>query len=232
MRKNILITGKPRSGKSTLLEHAVERIEPKVGILVKELRENGERIAFEMVTHQNNRAIFCDTRVETPHKIGRYFFNLPNLEAMLPSVSHFEHNDFLYLDEIGQMQLLSAKFKDLTLKFLDSSNTCLATISYIYEDDFTRMVKERKDVILVEITEENREEKATFVTQLIGKIEKAKKYSSEPDRFTKKETIIELRSEHGTRTLSLNEGSWTCDCDFYKKYQICSHKIATEEISS
>ena len=148
---------------------------------------------------------------------------------MLPNVSLFGKNDLLYLDEIGQMQLLSNGFKKLVLKYLDAPNTCLATISSIFEDDFTRLVKGRDDVILVTISEEDRAEKQSFVTQLIRKIEKARKYVSEPDRFIQNGDDIELHSEHNVRRLRLEKNGWSCNCDFFMKYRICSHTIATEE---
>lgn len=230
MQKNILVTGKPKSGKSTLLGKLIEAIEPKTGFVTKEIRENGERVAFEIETSKGEKGILCDSRVETPHKISRYFVNIPNLEEILPSVTSFNKNDLLYLDEIGQMQLLSDKFKEFVLAYLDAPNTCLATISYIYEDEFTKRLKERDDVIFVEISEEDREEKEIFISQLLYKIEKAKGYIANPERFTKKGSSIELRSKHGIRTLFLVEKGWECDCDFYKEYKICSHVIAVREL--
>lgn len=231
MRKNVLITGKPRSGKSTLLRNIVEEINPKMGFITNEIRENGERIGFEIETFNGERAILSDTRLETPNKVSRYFVNLQNLEALLPSVSHFEKNDFLYIDEIGQMQLLSEKFKELILRYLNVPNTCLATISYIFDDDFTKKIKERDDIILVSLSEENRKEKEIFLTQLLQKIEKAKRYISEPDRFTKSGKNIKLRSEHGDRILAREKNRWRCSCDFFTKYEICSHTIATEDLA-
>jgi nucleoside-triphosphatase THEP1 len=51
MRKNILITGMPRSGKSTLLKNIISRIEDKVGFITHEIRKNGERTGFEIETN-------------------------------------------------------------------------------------------------------------------------------------------------------------------------------------
>lgn len=231
MRKNILVTGKPRSGKSTLLNKLIENVVQKAGFVTKEIRENGERIAFEIETHSGERKIFCDTRVETPYKVSRYFVSLPALEEMLSKVSSWQEGDLLYLDEIGQMQLLSEKFKEFVVTYLDAANTCIATISYIYEDEFTKRIKERDDVILVEISEEDREEKEAFLCQLLKKIEKARRYVAEPERFTQNGDTVELRSEHGTRALVHNGNKWKCSCDFFDEHQICSHVIATEEVT-
>lgn len=231
MQKNILITGKPRSGKSTLLRKVVGTMNQKIGFVTNEVRVNGERIGFEIETSKKERAIFSDARFETPYKISRYFVNLQNLETLLPSISVFGERDLLYIDEIGQMQLLSENFKKFVLQYLNAPNTCLATISSIFEDNFTKLIKERKDVILIALSEGNLKEKELFLIQLMQKIEKAKRYIAEPDRFTKNGNTIKLKSEHGERALTHEQKGWRCDCDFFSKYNICSHTIATEEIA-
>ncbi|UCH07467.1 MAG: hypothetical protein JSV55_00235 [Deltaproteobacteria bacterium] len=48
-KKNILLTGPPRSGKSTLIEAVIERIkEPVTGFFTREMREGGERVGFSI----------------------------------------------------------------------------------------------------------------------------------------------------------------------------------------
>ena len=129
------------------------------------------------------------------------------------------------------MELFSESFKDLVIKFLDSKNTFLATISQVYTDKFIDDIKSRKDIIFIELTEENRKTKEELVHLLIKKIEKAKKYIREPDRFTHKDSTVEMQSEHGVRSLMLRDGKWECNCDFFKQTKICSHSIATTELS-
>ncbi len=49
--KNILITGPPRSGKSTLIEKLVRRIgRPATGFFTREIREGGKRVGFSIDT--------------------------------------------------------------------------------------------------------------------------------------------------------------------------------------
>ncbi len=229
MQKNILITGLPKSGKSSLLNKVIGEIPNKVGFVTKEIRVNGERVGFEIETHLGEKAVLSHIDFETPYKVSRYFVDVDALESVIPKVSGFGEKDILYLDEIGQMQAFSEKFKRLALSFLDSKNTCLATLSAVYEDDFIKSIKRRDDIILVSITETDREEKEKFVRQLLRKIEKAKKYLSEPERFTRDGKNIVLKSEHATRTLVPQGDTWACDCDFYGKNAVCSHVIATNE---
>ena len=229
MQKNILITGKPKSGKSTLLNKVMPGTPKRVGFITKEIRANGQRIGFEIQTHLGNKAALASTDLKTPHQVSKYFVSVENLDSVIPEVSLFADDDILYLDEIGQMELCSKKFKELTLKYLDSKNTLLATVSQVYEDDFIKEIKQRKDVILVELSEKNREAKEAFVRSLIKKIDKARGYISEPGRFTRKDSGIEIRSEHGTRNLVLLGGKWRCNCNFFQENKICSHSIAAVE---
>lgn len=230
MQKNIVITGEPKSGKSTLLWNVMCDISNKVGIVTKELRDNNTRVGFELETHTGEKALLAHVEKVTPYKVAKYFVDVPSLESILPNISSFGKEDILYLDEIGQMQLLSEQFKDAALRFFNSPNTCLATITSVYEDGFTRSVKNRDDIILVEITPRNREEKMIFILMLLKKIEKARRYVVNAERFTiqDNDTVL-FKSEHDTRKLFHQNKHWNCSCDFFNQYKICSHSIATEE---
>lgn len=230
MQKNILITGEPKSGKSTLLAKLISTIPNKIGFLTNEIRVQNNRVGFEAQNHLQHKALLADISAQTPLKVSKYFVDIRNLDLLIPEVSNFKGADVLYLDEIGQMQLFSNLFKELVLRFINSPNTCIATLSYIYDDDFIRHLKKRDDIILIEITPENREEKGLFIKELLKKIEKARKYLSEPERFIKLGSAeITLISEHGTRKLVCQNGQWKCGCTFYNQYGICSHSIATKE---
>lgn len=196
MQNNILITGQPRSGKSTLLRKLILPIDNKVGLVTNEVLGQNGRVGFEMETHKGEKALLAHIDFNTPYKVSKYFVDIGSLESIIPKVLKFSDDNFLYLDEIGQMELFSEKFKELTLKYLNAPNTCLATISYVYEDDFTKSIKEREDVILIEITPENREEKEVFISQLLKKIEKSKKYISEPERCSQSPSDWERGSIH------------------------------------
>jgi hypothetical protein len=67
-------------------------------------------------------------------------------------------------------------------------------------------------------------------SSLIGKIEKAKRYSQETDRITFSEFSVKFRGEHDTYITSLKEGKWNCTCTFFSNWKICSHTMAMEKI--
>jgi len=61
----------------------------------------------------------------------------------------------IIIDEIGKMECLSLKFQKLLIKILDSEKAVLATIA-LKGSGFIAQIKKRKDVLLYEISEDNR----------------------------------------------------------------------------
>ncbi len=229
MKKNILITGNPRSGKSTLLKDVVKNFDCKTGFITSEIREKGERVGFNIETQNGEKSIFASINIKTDFKVSKYFVDIKSLEEIMPTVDKFNNEDLLFLDEIGQMQLTSQKFKRIVKKYLDASNVCIATISKIYSDEFIEEIKKRSDTFLVEITQENREEKKNYVENLLKKIIKAKRYISEENRFLIDKKRANITTDHGIRKLEKQKNIWICDCDFFQDNKVCSHTIAIEE---
>ena len=232
MRKNILITGVPHSGKSTLIKSIISNVEKKVGFLTNEILENDQRIGFEIETSNSERFMLADINKKTNYQLSKYYVNVENLDKAIFSLPRYNMNDLLYIDEIGRMELYSENFKKLTSKYLNSDNICVATITKVYTDEYIEGVKRRNDIILVGLTEENRPKKAIFIEKLINKIIKAKGYISEPERLKViGKDNYELVSEHGVREVINNKGIWECTCDFYTQNKICSHIISVEALT-
>ncbi|MFA6376771.1 MAG: nucleoside-triphosphatase [Candidatus Paceibacterota bacterium] len=231
MRKNILITGEPRSGKSTILDNIIANYPDKTGFLAKEICKNGQRSGFQLISSNGKIAILADKDINSNHKVSKYYVDLESFDSFLFDLPKPSKESLLYLDEIGQMQLFSDKFREIVFKFLDSPNTCIATITSVFENDFINTIKSRDDVIIVKITPENRSDQFQFIRALTRKIEKAKNYLQNRKRFNFiNDKHVVLHSVHGARELTFVEGEWQCTCDFFKDYRICSHVIAIESI--
>lgn len=229
MKKNIILTGLPKSGKSTLLNKIISSFSKKIGLVTNEIREQGERTGFCIETSNGIKSIIASINFTTNFQVSKYFVNLQNLDIVLPEISKFTNEDLLFIDEIGQMQLPSDNFKKLVNNYLDSSNIVLATLSKVFSNDFTNSIKDRNDVIIIEISEENRNETEKYIKALLGKIAKAKKYASDSDRFFINNNEATIRTDHGQRHLKNIHLKPTCECDFFNEHQICSHVIALEE---
>jgi len=65
---------------------------------------------------------------------------------------------------------------------------------------------------------------------MIGKIEKAKRYAEQKDRIHIQELTVTFEGENNPHTVSLENGSWACDCDFFHTRGRCSHTMALEMI--
>jgi hypothetical protein len=67
-------------------------------------------------------------------------------------------------------------------------------------------------------------------SELYGKIEKARRYAEEPERVT----ILELKARfHGTNSehdISLHDGQWHADGEFFRNWGTSSHIMALQRI--
>ena len=230
MKKNILITGLPKGGKSTLIKKVISEYDNKFGFVTEEISSQKKRTGFEIELYTGQRVLLASIDLKTDYQVSKYFVDIKALDSMVSQLSGFHDKDILYLDEIGPMELFSDKFKKLALNFLDSKNICLVTVKAISKDAFIKQIKKRKDIISVNITERNRNDKSLFNKELIKKIKKAKRYINEPERFIIKNGTVKVKSEHGVRTININNKEMNCNCDFFIKHKACSHSIAAEEI--
>ncbi len=67
-------------------------------------------------------------------------------------------------------------------------------------------------------------------SSLIGKIEKAKRYSEEKERVKVSQFKAEFRGEHGSYEISYDGDKWSCTCQFFAGHGLCSHTMALQRI--
>lgn len=65
---------------------------------------------------------------------------------------------------------------------------------------------------------------------MIGKIEKAKRYAEERERFHFTSFSVDVEGENNQHTVTYDHGVWTCTCSFFASRGRCSHTIALEFI--
>lgn len=66
---------------------------------------------------------------------------------------------------------------------------------------------------------------------MIGKIEKAKFYAQEPERFNFDSFSVRLEGDNGQdHRVHYDVGRWACDCSFFSTRGYCSHTMAIERI--
>ncbi len=65
---------------------------------------------------------------------------------------------------------------------------------------------------------------------MISKIEKAKRYATEPGRILFRSFQVTFRGDNSTHEIAFDNGSWNCDCHFFQQRGVCSHTMALERI--
>jgi nucleoside-triphosphatase len=159
IKKNLLITGLPGMGKTTLikkLSEALNRFHP-VGFYTKEIREEGVRKGFELISLEGKKGLLSHKDIKSHHTVGSYNVDVKSFEGFLNSISFFNPSThFVIIDEIGKMECLSDQFKKLLKEILDSEKWVIATIA-LKGSGLIQEVKEREDVKLFEITKKNRD---------------------------------------------------------------------------
>ncbi|MGD2247682.1 MAG: NTPase [Candidatus Methanofastidiosia archaeon] len=152
---NILITGKPGIGKTTLIQNIVQSCDNVAGFYTKEIRKNGQRVGFAIKTMDGKTGVLAHIDIDSPVSVSKYKVNIPAIENIcVPSINFSA--GVIVIDEIGKMELYSESFKDIVLKALDTKNV-VATIME-RSHPFCNTIKKRKDTILYGVTKENRDE--------------------------------------------------------------------------
>jgi hypothetical protein len=65
---------------------------------------------------------------------------------------------------------------------------------------------------------------------MIGKIQKAKQYAQERERFSFEAFTVTIKGENNSHKASFDNGTWNCDCDFFRNRGVCTHTMALEEV--
>jgi hypothetical protein len=65
---------------------------------------------------------------------------------------------------------------------------------------------------------------------MIGKIEKAKRYAEERERFCFDQFSVTFSGENNDHKVSFQSGVFHCDCEFFLMRQRCSHTMALEQV--
>ena len=160
MMKNILLTGRPGCGKTTLIKRVVEELAlPAGGFYTEEIRQGGERVGFKIITLSGKEAVFAHVDFRTSQRLGKYGLDFVALEtigveALRTAVSE---RRLVVIDEIGPMEIRSAIFRAVVNEALNSRTPLLGTIT-ARPFPLTDAIKKRRDVTLIEVREDNREQ--------------------------------------------------------------------------
>lgn len=159
MAKNILLTGRPGIGKSTVIKRIVQKLGPMKagGFWSREIRSSGKRVGFEIESVTGDKGILAHVNLQKGPKMGKYRINIDDIDSVAVQSMELARTDgkTIVIDEIATMELFSPKFAPEVMRCLD---TC-RVVGTIQERSkpFLNSIRARDDVILMHVTQNNRE---------------------------------------------------------------------------
>jgi nucleoside-triphosphatase len=158
--KNLLLTGEPACGKTTIVRRVVERLGDLrlAGFYTEEVRRQGRRLGFQAIGLHGRRATLAHILFAAGPRVGRYGVDVKGFEAVVADELEQPPGqvDLFVIDEIGKMECYSERFIDATRTLLDGPLPVLTTVGHKGRG-FLSEVKTRRDIRLITVTRENRD---------------------------------------------------------------------------
>ena len=133
LSNNILITGSPGIGKTTLILRLNDYLKDSYhisGFYTREIRRDGIRTGFNITTFSGIEKILASVAMKSQHRVGKYGVSVSNLNEIVNHLSHLADDpDFWLIDEIGKMESFSEHFRSFIEKIFVKSTPVVATIS-------------------------------------------------------------------------------------------------------
>jgi len=154
MKPVYLLTGKPGTGKTSLIKQALAGLESRAGgFYTEEIRSQGIRLGFKLVTLDGREAILAHADFRKRFRVGKYGVDVDGLDRVGVSALRraAEQCDLVIVDEIGKMELFSAGFREAVLQVIGSGKRVLGTIM-LYSNPWADAIKRQPQVNLVTVT--------------------------------------------------------------------------------
>ncbi len=171
MSNNIMLTGPPGCGKTTLIKQIAEQMAPDAaGFYTEEIRKDGKREGFRIEFLDGGSGVLARKGFKSKHRVGSYGVDLEEFESLLEKEKlNILNSPCVIIDEIGKMELFSHKFRGIIGELLNSNQTLVGTIIY-KAHPFADSIKAREDVVLIKMdrnTFQNTKSKVLNILKLI-----------------------------------------------------------------
>jgi len=156
---NVLITGRPGVGKTTVIRRVLEKLNGRPGgFTTQEIRRGGRRVGFSIrAVDTGQEGILAHIDLSGPHRVGPYGVNTADMERIGVAALNraLKRDDVIVMDEIGRMENYCHSFQAVVLRALDSPRDVLGTLQ-MRSTPFLNRIRRREDVVIQTITRQNR----------------------------------------------------------------------------
>jgi nucleoside-triphosphatase len=170
MKTAYLLSGEPGSGKTTIIKEVLSKANKSAGgFYTEEIRSQGVRQGFNIVTLDGKSAVLAHTGVRSPHRVSKYGVDTDSMDKVaVPALKQaIQSKDIIVIDEIGKMELFSPSFKDAVIEALQSEKKVLGTIM-LASHPWADKIKERPEVEVIQVTRFNSSDVANKVLNWLG----------------------------------------------------------------
>lgn len=172
--KNILLTGRPGIGKTTLINESVHRIREAGiqigGISTREIRSGNTRKGFMIRDIESGRgAIMASTDFKEGPLIGRYRIDISALvDVGVTAIrTAIEEADVVVIDEIGPMELLSFEMSKIILRAVESNKPVLGVIHWKKRGRLIHVILSNPETKVIEVRHDNRD---SIVSEIVDDV--------------------------------------------------------------
>ncbi len=157
MKQVYLLTGRPGTGKTSLIKQVVAQMKGKAGgFYTEEIRSQGTREGFRLVTLDGDEVILAHVNTHSSYRVSKYGVDIDGLERIgVPALyKAVQECDLVIIDEIGKMELFSAKFREAVARVIDSGRKVLGTVM-LNPNPWADAIKRQPRVNLITVTRDN-----------------------------------------------------------------------------
>lgn len=157
MKHVYLLTGRPGTGKTSLIKQVVAKTKGNAGgFYTEEVRSQGVRQGFRLVTLDGQHTILAHVNIHSPCRVSKYGVDIDSLNRV--GVSSLRQAakecDLVIIDEIGKMELYSASFREAVSQIVGSDKRVLGTIM-LSPNPWADAIKCRPQVNLITVTRDS-----------------------------------------------------------------------------